>query len=65
MLIEHDIALAGSGAGSRVAQEIMSRNFLCFLMRSQRCAAWMVRRNSSQLDAEAVDPKTIAVARLN
>ena len=69
MLIEHGIALARSGAGSWVAQEIMARNFLCFLMRSRRCAyttdrAWMARRNGSQLDAEVVDSKAIAVARL-
>ncbi len=69
MLIKHGIALARSGAGSWVAHEIMLRNFLCFWMRSWRCAyttdrAWMAHWNGSQLDAEAVDPKTIAVARL-
>ncbi len=31
MLIKHGITLARSGAGSRVAQEIMSRNFLCIV----------------------------------
>jgi hypothetical protein len=69
VLIEHGIALAISGDGSWVAQEIMSKNFLCFLMRSRRCAyttdrAWMARRNGSHLDVEAVVSKTIAVARL-
>ncbi len=69
VLIEHGIALARSGDGSQVAQEIMSRNFLCFLMRSRRCVyttdrAWMACWNGSQLDVEAVDPKTVAVARL-
>jgi hypothetical protein len=38
VLIKHGTALARSGAGSRGAQEIMSRFFLCFSVRSQQWA---------------------------
>ena len=45
----------------------MSRYFLCFVTKSGRFAytadrAWMARRKGSQLDADAMDPNTIAIA---
>ena len=67
-LMSHATALVSAIVGSIVAQLIISRYFLCFCTNLGRLAytaesSSMARRKGSQLDADAVDPKTIAVAR--
>jgi hypothetical protein len=55
--------------GSISSQINISMNYLCFLTRSSLLEktfvrALMARPKASQLDADAVEPKTTAVARL-
>ena len=63
------VACVSLMVGLIVAQSIISREYLCFATRLGRFAyttdrASIAQRNGSQLEADAFDPKTIAVARL-
>ncbi len=54
---------------SKVSHWTKSKNFLCLmtklgLLANTTVRALIAHRNDSQLDAEAVEPNTIAVARL-
>jgi len=69
LLAEHAVALVSLIVESIVAQFIISRCFLCFVTRSERFAyttdsASMAQQHGSQMEVDALDPKTIAVARL-
>ena len=67
--MEQAIAFVNLTSGLIVAHCIISRYFVCFATKLGQFAyttdiASMAQRNGSQLDADAVEPKTMAIARL-